>query len=459
MMSGNNLTGMSEGKPFPIRQCNDDGNAKRFVDRFSDQVRYIYGAGFLVWDGKRWIPDKQGRVMQLARRTAEGIYEEASQEGLDKTDQERVRKWADKSLNVGRLDAMIDLVKSDERIAVRPEIFDRNENLLNVQNGVVDLENGSLLRHEPMLFMSKLVPVIYKPDADCPSWLSFLRDVTGGDDSLIGYLQRCIGYSLTGSQQEQVFFFLYGPGNNGKTTFLKVIQELFGDYAISASSKTFLLKRGDSGHSEDVARLKGARMVIASEMEQGRPLNEALIKDITGGDTVAARKLYQETMEFRPVCKLWMQGNYKPGISGVDDGIWRRVRIIPFEYRVPDERKDDRLFEKLVNELPGILTWAVQGCLEWQKTGLQAPEEVRNITGRYRDSNDPISAFISEELVRESSAKQPAKPLYDHYEKWCRKNEQQAVTLVRFKDILEMKGFTQKRASDGRYWEGIHIRQ
>jgi hypothetical protein len=307
------------GATKELRRLTDLGNAERFVDHHQKDVRYCIQLGWLVWDGRRWAVDNSGEVERRAKLAVRQIYIEAAHTE-DKEAREAISSWAHRSESAARITAMIELAKSEYGIPVNQDALDCNPWLLNVANGTLDLKSGALREHSPDDLITKLIDVEYHPDAKCPTWEKFLERVLDGDTDFIQFIQKALGYSLTGSTREQVFFINYGTGQNGKTTLQDTMRELLGDYAKQTSTETLLVKRFD-GIPNDVARLAGARFVCAVETESGRRLAEALVKAMTGGDTMSARFLYRETFQFKPSFKLWLAVNHKPRILGTDVAI------------------------------------------------------------------------------------------------------------------------------------------
>jgi putative DNA primase/helicase len=325
----------------------DLANAKRFAARNGGQARYSYGLKkWFVWDGRRWAVDADGEIDRIASDTVQ----EMAREAVDCMSKDQLA-WAAKSHNLPRLRNMVALAQS--RCSVRSEDFDADPWKLNCKTGIVDLEKGELLPHHPEALMRRLAPVDFDPNAECPTFLAFLEHIFEGDEELIGFLQRAIGYSLTGLTSEQCLFVLVGNGANGKSTLIHVIQDLLGDYAQQTPMDMLMTNR--SGNiPNDIARLEGTRFVAATEAEAGQRLAEAKIKQLTGGDRIAARFLNAEFFEFPPQFKLWLATNKLPEVKGTDDGIWRRFRVIPFNVTIPEAERDQGLREKLKAELPGI---------------------------------------------------------------------------------------------------------
>lgn len=290
---------------------------------------------------------------------------------------------------------MVELAQSEPGIAVHHTALDSAPWLLNCRNGTIDLKTGTPHPHDRAQLLTKQIDVDYDPAAPAPRWARFIERITDGDPELATYMQRAAGYTLTGDVSEQCLFFCYGNGANGKSTYVETLAALLGNFWLKAPTEMLMQQRsGGGGVPNDVARLPGARMVVAAEVSEGGRIDEAKVKDLTGGDTLIARFMRAEFFEFRPVFKLWLYGNHKPQIRGTDNGIWRRIRLIPFTATIPEAERDPALAEKLRVELAGILAWAVRGCLAWQAEGLTAPVAVKAATDTYRAEMDAIGAFL-----------------------------------------------------------------
>jgi putative DNA primase/helicase len=278
----------------------------------------------------------------------------------------------------------------------------------------------------------------------------------GSKPGLTNFLRRAVGYSLTGDTSERALFIMYGSGANGKSTALETIRALFGDYGLRTPAETLLARHGNA-IPNDVARLKGARFVSASETDEGRRLAEAQIKDLTGGDTISARFLRAEWFDFRPECKLWLSTNHRPVVRGTDKAIWDRLKLIPFDVRIPEEQQDRKLLSKLKAELPGILAWAVRGCLEWQEKGLGVPDEVRDATGNYQSEMDMLANFIADACVLKSDAQASATSLFQAYRRWCDDNGERCCNQRGFSASLTERGFYKRRTgkTGTEAWQGI----
>ena len=447
------------GAPVVTSQlCTDLGNARRFADQHSARARYVKQWGWQVWTGTHWAEDETGAVYRLARNTVRSIFGEAER-APDDDRAKVIGRWAMQSQSKTRLDALIGLAQSEPEIAAKVDQFNKWPMLLPVANCMIDLERGAALPHDPDRLITRHVPIDYRPDATCPQWLEFLDRVMAGNQEMIDFLQRAIGYSLTGSTNEQCLFNLYGVGANGKTVFTTVLSKLLGNLSARAPIEALLQRKFDSnGPTSDLARLAGARVVLSSEVPQNRRLNESLIKDLTGEDEVTACFKYREPFQYRPSFKLWLSGNHKPGIRGTDYGIWRRIHLIPFEVVIPVAERDRRLVNKLSDELPGILIWALRGCLEWQRHGLQTPTAVEKATAAYRLDMDTIANFIGDRVMKMGNHDEPSKNVYAAYKEWCDESGERPEAQRTLGQLLKERGFVSEHRRDGFYWLGIGLK-
>jgi putative DNA primase/helicase len=446
--------GKGRKKQAPITtgfNLTDLGNAQRLVARHGPDLRFCYPWGkWLVWDGARWIKDESGEVDRRAKDTVRSIYAEAA--ACEKKElREALADHARRSESDSKRQAMINSARSEPGVALLPADLDRDPWLLNVVNGCIDLRTGELREHRRGDLITKMAPVKYDREAQCPAWWGFLEKIMNGNGPTMEFLQKAVGYALTGDTREHCLFFLYGLGANGKSTCLEVIQALLGDYATQTTSETFLLKRHSSPISNDVADLRGARFVAAVEIESGRRMAEVLIKQMTGGDKLKARFLYSEHFEFKPEFKIFLAANHKPVIRGTDHAIWRRIRLIPFTVQIPEKEQDKELPGKLKAELPGILNWAIEGCLSWQFEGLTPPQAVQDATQNYRQEMDILAEFLSERCIIAPGASVPAADLYKAYTAWAEENgEKKPLSQRDFGLNLTERGFEGKRGTGGR---------
>jgi len=439
--------------PLDALHTTDLGNARRFLIAHGPDLHYCHPLQrWFVWDGTRWREDQTGEVVARAKATVRAMYAEAANEDDDRRRKDLARH-ALKSEAAQKIRAMTELLKTEPGIPVLPEELDQDPWLLNCQNGTLDLRTGELRSHDRRDLITKLAPVVYDPNATCPEWFRFLDRIMAGRADLVTFLQRAVGYALTGLTDERVLFILHGSGANGKSTFLETIALLLGDYAARTTADTVLARDRDA-IPNDIARLRGARFVYASEAEEGRRLAEARIKDLTGGDTITARFLHQEWFEFRPEFKLWLGTNHKPVIRGTDPAIWDRIRLVPFDVRIPESERIPRreLMARFEAELPGILAWSVRGCLEWQKHGLGMPAEVREATGAYRAEMDVLAQFLEECCIVNPLAKAKAGDLYRAYSEWCEANGERPLSQRNFGMRLTERGFERRRSTGGPFW-------
>lgn len=436
----------------------DLGNAERMAAMFKDEIRYCHAwRSWLIWDGVRWVIDKKNQINQKAKQVVRSIYQEASA-GVDSSDRKPIAKHAEQSEADYRLKAMINLCASEQGIAIAPDELDRNIWYLTCLNGTLDLATGQLLRHDQKHLITKLVPVIFDPHATCHVWDAFLNRIMAGNDDLIQFLQRAIGYSLTGDTGEQCFFIFYGSGANGKSTFLSAISSIMADYSMQTPTETLLVKK-TGGIANDVARLKGSRFVTASEAEADQRLAEGLIKQMTGQDIITARFLYQELFDFTPTHKIFLATNHKPDVRGNDPAIWRRIKLVPFEVAIPEPERDRKLLAKLEKEQAGILAWAVRGCLDWVVQGLGEPEEVKAATNEYKCEMDFMAMFFTDCCCIEDRAKATAKELYEAYVEWCSETGEEPLKQRGFGIKLKDKGFKHFRTMDRHCWKGIKLNE
>jgi putative DNA primase/helicase len=442
--------------PTPDGELTDLQNARRFAQENQQELLYVTKSRqWLVWDGKRWRPDETEEVKRRAKATVERLLTEASAL-TDSGQRDTRKKLAIRAQSANRIAGMIELARSEPGIPITQDLLDGNPWLLNVQNGTVDLRCGILRRHRRKDLITRLAPVTYDPSAGCPQWEAFLDRIMAGDKELIRYVQKVLGYALTGVTREQCFFILHGTGANGKSTLTTVVAKVVGGYSQHTPTQTLLVRRSET-IPNDVARLHGARLVTAAEAECDRQLAEALVKQLTGGDKIAARFLHGEFFEFVPSFKLFLAVNHKPEIRGTDNAIWRRIRLIPFDVTIPQDEQDRRLPEKLEAERVGILRWLVEGCLAWQEEGLEPPAAVKAATAEYRDEMDTVGAFIDECCVLEPETQTLAKRLYDAYNEWCAERGETPISKQEFGSRLAEKRFKRGRTKAGRYWQGLRL--
>ncbi len=438
----------------------DMGNAERLIRAYGDDIKWCEEwKRWATWDGARWCDRGNGTVLRLAKCAVQRIYAEAA-DAEDEGDRKALARHAVRSEAAARLDAMVYLARVEPGIEVHSDVFDRHPWLLNVQNGTLDLRTGDLLPHDRSHLISKLAPVDFNPAANCPTFEAFLFRIMDGNEGLIRFIQRAAGYSLTGDTSERALFILHGEGRNGKSTLLEVLASVLGDYAKRTPTDTLLAKQHAGGVPNDIADLRGARFVSASEADEGRRLAESTIKGLTGGDTITARFMRENYFSFAPEFKLWLGTNHRPVIRGTDEAIWDRIRLVPFAVRIPDHEQDKQLRAKLLAEAPGILAWMVEGCLEWQRDGLGEPQEVTSATAGYRAEMDVLGAFLDDRCLTHDRAQVTAKALYAAYQEWCDETGEKPLTQKSVGLRLAERGFDSARIGNARTrtWLGVGLK-
>lgn len=438
----------------------DTGNAHRLYDRFGTIMHYSYNRKkWMYWDGKSWRYDESGEIKKLADLVCDDIKREAMLEQDEKT-QADMLKWATRTASSKGKEAMVKECQHLEDVPVSLDALDSYTDYLNCQNGIVNLKNGELIPHESNFMMSKICVCEYDPSGMEPKlWKKFLNDVTDGDKRLQDYIQKCIGYSLSGSNREQCAYFLYGMGNNGKSTFLDTIADMMGTYSANVQPETIMLQKSfiGGGANSDIARLKSTRFVTSEEPTEGVRLNEGLLKQLTGGSKVTCRFLYGDEFEYMPEFKIWVATNHKPVIRGTDLGIWRRIKLIPFEVNIPKEKVDKNLRYKLRKEFPQILNWAVQGCIKWQQEGIEEPKAVMDAVQDYKQEMDLLASFIEQciEIDYTETEKIMASDMFRLYSKWAKENNEYEMSSKKFLKEVSKKLPTKGRVSAGIYFSNI----
>lgn len=431
----------------------DLGNAERFAHVNAATLRYVAERrSWLKWSGPRWAPDVTGEADRAAKEISRALLREAADAG------EAAAKWAVKAQSEQRIRAMLTLASTEPEIVVSADELDADPWALSTPNGTLDLRTAELRPADPADLITLGTNVVYSPDAVAPRWEQFLAEIFEGDAELIGFVKRLIGYCLTGDTREHKMVVFHGGGRNGKSRLLEVLRWLLGGLSSTAAFDTFARARGDRGPRNDLARLHRARLVTASESGEGRQLDEATIKEVTGGDVIAARFLYGEHFEFKPQFKLILVTNHRPRVDGDDEAIWARLRLVPFD--VSFEGREERdLGDKLKRELPGILRWAVEGCLEWQAHGLGEPEAVTAATAEYRADEDTVGTFLADRCALDGEVASAA--LREAYVTYCEGIGEKPLSAASIGRRLAKRGIDRSRRSGGkREWiyTGLRLR-
>jgi len=429
--------------PSAYYHLTDIGNGLRLVDSCAGRLCYVAEwKQWLVWDGQRWCKGDDAGVMKLAHKVALGIYD-----GISKEDDEKKRKellkWAIQSESAVRIDAMIKTARP--YLTIPSAQFDTRPDMLCVRNGVVNLRTGQLIPHDATMMLTKRTDIDYDPTATAPTWRAFLDRIFEGNGDVLQFIQRAVGYTLTGSTDEHCLFFLYGVGANGKSTFLEAMRMLMGEYYVTTSVEAMLATEYTGGATPYVASLPGMRMAMASEMPEGRRFNESLIKDITGGGTITARHLYGAPFEFQPSHTMWISGNYRPRITGTDEGIWRRLKVVPFNAFIPPEQRRPmaEVLDGFRNELSGILTWAVQGAVAWYDWGLPTSPTIEQATMEYRGEEDVVARFVAAVCVLQPDAMTAKHKVFEAWQQWTDEESEKSAngwSQRRFTEQLKRKG-------------------
>jgi len=434
------------------------GMARRLVIAFRGEARYAPQLrSWFFWDGTRWAEDVTGEVHRRAKGSVDRLHAEA-RFSVDRRE-ELTRAWM-RFQSAARIRSIVELATTEPGVPVTVDQFDADPWSLNVGNGILDLRSGNLHPHDPAELHSKIVPIAYDPTAAAPGWEKFLEEVFDGDATLIEFVQRFAGYSLTGDVREQLLLFGHGSGANGKSTMFGMLRQLAGDYGVQLDPS--ILTAGlHEQHPTGLTDLRGARLVTTTETEAGKRLAEALVKSLTGGDPIRARRMRADYFEFLPSHHIWLAGNHLPPIRGTDLGIWRRIALVPFDVTFEGERQDPELPAKIAAESEGILAWAVRGCLDWQRDGLRIPDRVRAATAKYRAAQDHAGRFIAECCVVSPDAYVSAKSLREAYEEWCSEQGEKAWSAKALGAELADRGFDSGRTGRGneksRSWFGIGL--
>lgn len=435
----------------------DDGNALLYVDRFSDQLRYVPQRGmWLTWEGHRWGWDEGGLTVELAREMIRDLNPDVFADNEDIL--KAARKHKGGSLSRDKLNALIHLARSDRRVVAPASQLDAEPRHLNTPGGIVDLSTGVVMPPDPAALHTRSTSIPLDPDLKTPRWDAFLDDTFGGNAEMIGFLQRLAGYSASADTGIHVLPFLHGGGQNGKSVLMDVLRQLLGDYAAPAPAGFLMV--GKQEHSEEMARLQGLRLVVASEVNQDARFDEAKMKELTGGDTITARYMRQSFFTFEPTHHLWLMGNHQPQVKAGGDSFWRRLRLIPFLNKVAEERKIENLAKILVaEEGPGILAWIVRGAVDVFTNGLGEPDAVMAATRTYADEEDQMGRFLEEccHLGGGDHVRLETKKLRSAYESWCHSEGETPLSSSPFGRELKQRGLIRKPSNGKHFYLGMAL--
>jgi putative DNA primase/helicase len=462
----------SDGNPpeFPLTadSLNDHGNAQRLIAMYGKDLRYCHPMkSWLDWDGKRWKPDTTGQARRKAKLAMVEFYKQAISANNETA--QKAQKFAQTSLDDKRITALLKMAESD--IYVEPDQLDSHALLVNFQNGTFDVSTGELREHRREDFLTKLIHYDFVPESVSESWQVFLDKIMGGGpdasqcdieraERMVRYLQRALGYSLTGNVREKSVFMCFGTGNNGKSTMLTVVRSLTPEYSVQLDINTLMVRQETNNTQSDLARLRGARFAQTSETEEGQRLAEGKLKRITQGmpdGKITATRKYENAIEFNETHKLWMDCNHRPVIRGTESAIWNRLHLIPFTITIPDDEIDPELPRKLKAEAEGILAWLMAGAMAWYRSGLERPREMQTASDQYRSEMDPLKEFIEDrcDLGSQFSVTSSSR-LYAAYTDWAQENhEQRVIDNKTFKRLLEARGCIYHRLKSGQKVEGI----
>lgn len=439
------LPGGKPGVEFAGEKLNDNHSAVAFVNQHFEFLRYVYTwRKWLFYNGKRWsLAEGNHRAMSLSREYARSLFDIArDMHRSNNPNAAIVAKFATKSNGKERIKAIEELARCDDRVAIDHLLLDKDKFLLNCQNGTIDLRDGSFVPHSPSDLLTQIAGVDYVPGAECPEWCNTMHHVFDGDEDLISYVQTLLGYSLAGITDEHILPICFGDGNNGKSTIWNTWSAIMGDYGGEVSSDLLLPRRDQ--HPTELADLFGKRYVAVGEPESGSSIAEAKVKELTGEKTIKARRMREDFWSFDCTHTFWLSTNHKPQISGTDEGIWRRVKLIPFTVDLKTVVKIDKSFpEKLKAEYPGILNWALDGWRNYQAAGLVEPQAVIDATSEYREEEDKIGRFIRETYVTNAKFVVGVTEAFEAYEKWggfLKKLKFSAELAKRYKKVKHTTG-------------------
>jgi putative DNA primase/helicase len=449
-------------------ECSEVGNMHRFIDQNVDRIRYIpEQKKWAVWDDTRWCLSSHSQVYQYALDTAKSIYNEA-RDCRNEEGRTRLTKWVLSCQNDRKIQSMINMASKIPEMQTKQNEFDAYPHLINCKNGIVDLRTSELIGRSSEDRVMKRVSVNYTRHAKCPTFINFLHQIFNGDKGLISWIQRALGYTLTGLTTEQVLFIAHGRGANGKSTLFETVLDILGDYGRSAEFETFLASdKSNTRVLEGLGKLRGMRFALASETDSTRRFSESVIKKVTGGDTLTGGALYCSAFQFQPQFKLWLLANHLPAVSDASHGFWRRVKIIPFARKFTANEIDQNMRSKLMNEAEGIFAWCVRGARNWHQlneqsggtSGLGKCHAIDEAVEDYRHDQDTLSEFFSATLDNSTDGSIPAGDLYSEYHAWAKSSDQdQVCSQIAFGKKMAERGIAKTRTKKGIVYTGIRLK-
>ena len=438
--------------PLPEEPMTELGYARRLIEIYGARLRFVVAWNrWLIWDGKRWAPDTDGQAQRWMKVIARTV---TSAVLLDKHATKEMLRAAKRAESNGGVKGALTLASTEPEIAVSPEDLDADPYLLNCRNGILDLRTGELLEHDPARLLTKMTAAAYDSGAGGPEFAKFLERIQP-DQGMREFLARLLGHSLDGTVTEHILPIFYGDGANGKSTLIEAVMRALGDYA-DAADPDLLRARTFDAHPTGVADLFGLRLALLHESDAGHRLAEGTVKRLTGGDRIKARKMHQDFWSFEPSHTFVMLTNHKPVVGGTDEGIWRRLRLVPFEVVIPPEERDEELGSKLAAEVDAVLTWLIAGYRAWRESGMGEPQQVTEATSAYRAESDPLGRFLEDQCLRMPGLHAGSTKLFDAFEEWCKAEREDPGTHTAFGNAMRAKGFESYR-SNGIRWRGVGL--
>ncbi len=439
-------------------QLNDKGNCDRFMDLYGKDFIYTDEVGFFYWNGKQWLSRGGDAVIRKKIKMIPDIIFEESRQIENKELQKKVYEWSRKTASRRSRDFIFNDVQDESWGDILK--FDENDFIINLENGVLNLKTGELMQHDQNFLCTRIMNISYNKDAKAPLWEKFLLTIFDHDEELIQYIQKLLGHLLTGSTEEHIIHFLFGDGENGKTTLLVTLEKIFKDYFERIPIEALMHNKNMAGPNPNIVKLKGARFVVGSESNANQHFNESLLKDLRGGDSITARNLNKPPITFFPKFKMFLYGNHKPSISSQDHGIKRSLRIIPFNHRITPDEKIKNFHEKMLEESSGILNWMIEGLKLWKNETLsKMPKAMQDSTKEYFEDNNYLKNFLDEviEETTERNTMVSLNDLYAVYLQWTYENGEYQYSKSKLSKLLLNQGLIKLKTSKGWHWENMKL--